>query len=352
MRIFQPSLPVFLLLICFSSIKAQTQEQEPNNDVLKATLLPLNGSGIGSIETAGTDWWKVQTNADGRLDVTIQNQGSTGRIYLQLFDSAALHFIDSFSINTGLTLSLFADGLGAGVYCIKLSCEQPSATSYAISDMLIKAGGINDPEPADIRIPPIFNLTDTVSGHIGYYHNGIKDDVDLFKFTTHFDGNIYVTFFNNSFSDTLYGEILDSVANLNGVFIPPGQQRNINLIGVQAGTYRIIVTNDILSPPDDGFGPYSFTTRMDSVTHPNDVEPNNKPKQALPLPINSSTPGHIMFYYNGKWDFSDWYKVTLPEDGMFKISLSCDSTRGRMYFNLYDRDAKTLLKTGFVNALK
>lgn len=341
------------LTFTFTPREKQTREQEPNNDVLNANTLWLNGSGTGVMETSDIDWWKVQIDADGRLDVTIQNQGNTGRIYLQLYDSAALHFIDSFSINTGATGTLPTDGLGAGVYCIKLSCEQTSQSSYIISDTLIKTGGVNDPEPADIRVVPAFTLNDTVSGHIGYYHNGTRDEIDKFKFVTDHDGNIYVTFTNNSASDTLICSLGDSSAGaISSVNALPGERVSFYALGLQSGTYFVRVDNWLGRGPYNGFGFYSFTTYIDSVTHPNDIEPNDKPKQALPLPINSSTPGHIMFYYNGKWDYADWYKVVLPEDGMFKISLSSDSNRGRMYFKMYDRDAKTLLKTGSVNALK
>ena len=62
-------------------------ETEPNNTRATADTLALNGSNTGAVNPAGEqDWWKITTNADGKLNVTLQ--GLSGHyMSLHIYDN-------------------------------------------------------------------------------------------------------------------------------------------------------------------------------------------------------------------------------------------------------------------------
>ena len=66
---------------------------------------------------------------------------------------------------------------------------------------------------------------------------------------------------------------------------------------------------------------------------PNDAEPNDVSTQALVLPENGSTQGHIGYRYNGgSYDEDDWYELTTTSDGDVTVSLAYSVG---MYHRLY-----------------
>ncbi len=52
------------------------------------------------------------------------------------------------------------------------------------------------------------------------------------------------------------------------------------------------------------------------------MEFNNTIAQALTLPENSSTVGHVGYYYNNYRDSLDWYKLTTTDDGMINVTIT------------------------------
>src|SRR5436190_5684151 len=106
---------------CLALNKVRAAETEPNNAPANANILALNGNNSGAVNPgADIDWWKVTTNADGKLNVTIQGLG--GRyMSLHIYDNnATTEFIYQDYINANTTLSI--DGLAPGTYYIKVSC--------------------------------------------------------------------------------------------------------------------------------------------------------------------------------------------------------------------------------------
>ncbi len=236
--------PCLLALIFFAfqtvSVGAQTSELEPNDIAGQASALLLNNTGYGSIEKPNDiDWWKVTTNSDGKLDITIQNTGNVGAIHVELYDSSFYTILDSVTVNENTVQTMHADGLGAGTYFIKMKGAAAIDTaSYIISNTLIAVTGPNDKEPNDMwwfgPHTPI-QLSDTVYGHIGYNHNGKIDKDDYFSFTTPADGNLYLTFNNGSNINSMEFNLGDSLNNgLLASFNDPGQSKTMEQQGLRA----------------------------------------------------------------------------------------------------------------------
>ncbi len=90
-----------------------------------------------------------------------------------------------------------------------------------------------------------------------------------------------------------------------------------------------------------------FVPTLDS----NDAEPDDRPSQAIDLPVNSTTQGHIQYYYDTKTDRADWYKIDLPVDGMLKLRLSADNNLNLVQFKLFDT-RQNVIKKGIVAELR
>ena len=65
---------LLITLLCCGFIYniAKANETEPNNTKAQANTLALNGNNSGTIGTAtDVDWYKVTTNGDGKLNLTL-----------------------------------------------------------------------------------------------------------------------------------------------------------------------------------------------------------------------------------------------------------------------------------------
>ncbi len=206
-------LPKLLIAVCvifgFEKLQAQTAETEPNNTPTQANTMALNGSGKGIINPGGdVDWWKVKTNADGLLSVTLSPL-SGRNTYVVLYDTAGtIQLAGTYNTNT---FTISQDGLAAGTYYMAVYCYYSTDTSsYVISNALTAAPVPNDMEPDSTRSTALtLALNDSTRGHIGYYYKNHRDTVDEYKVTTNADGllrlslnpingtNVYITLFDN-----------------------------------------------------------------------------------------------------------------------------------------------------------
>ena len=114
--------------------------------------------------------------------------------------------------------------------------------------------------------------------------------------------------------------------------------------GLAAGTYYIKTNGQSGSE----FGVYTLSNTLVTPVQPNDPEPNNIFSQAVVLAENDSTKGHIGYYYNGKTDTTDWYKVTTTSDGIFQIQFNNTGYSDIKVISLYDNDGITLLSSAGV----
>src|SRR6185437_3109745 len=154
-------LPLAILFLCcilshFSSYA--------NDSASTAKTLVLNARDSDKIDTAGdVDWWKVTTNADGLLKITLSPKSSK-YMYVYLYDSNATTLLTSNYSSSTFTITY--DGLAAGKYYIKVNCYYSTDTgSYVISDSLIKPLQANDAEPNNTSAQALtLNLDGSTTG--------------------------------------------------------------------------------------------------------------------------------------------------------------------------------------------
>ncbi len=318
-------------------------ENEPNDVFTQANTFAVNDSVTGHIGYFHnsyddlTDWWKITTTLDGRIDFTIYSLNSQN-VYAELFASDGVTLLVGSYTTTNATYS--KDGLAPGVYYIRIRNYFDSEFSpYALKNNLVlpintaETGSAND-SPAQAKV---ININDSINGHVGYNDYTLRDTLDWYKFTTTLDGqiNISLNVFNNQ---NVYAQLFDG----DGVTVLTGSYTTTSAIysrdGLAAGTYYIRIINYYSNAE---WAPYSI--RVTQVTTvPNDAEPNGTRAQALNLNLNDSVTGHIGYYYNGNDDLEDWYKVTTTADGQLNVNIYSLNNQN-VYALLYDNDGVTYL---------
>jgi hypothetical protein len=335
-----------LTLVILLKITATAQETEPNNTPAQANILPLNKIDSGAINPGGdVDYWKITTNADGKLNLYLTSPGGVSGPYLEmyLYDKDGTTLINSQRfINTTSTLS--TDGLAAGTYYVEINGNHTTDVGpYILSDSLFTTGYGNDAEPNNnasqaVNLP----INNTTTGHIGYYYNNQRDTTDWYKVTTNADGKLNLYFTSPSGVNGPYLEMY--LYDKNGTIVISSQRfinttSTLSTDGLAAGTYYVEIDGN--HPTD--FGPYILSDSLFTTGQGVDKEPNNNAAQADTLPLNNTTTGHIGYYYNNQRDTTDWYKVTTNADGELNLYLtSPDGVNGpylEMY--LYDKDGTT-----------
>ncbi len=334
--------PVLLTLLCLVWQVTFANESEPNDTKAQANTLALNGSNNGKINPAGDqDWWKVTTTGDGRLDITLS--GITGApTWVYLYDNNGTTQLNAQYTNNIYTLS--TDGLAAGTYYVKVVCYYGSDTSsYNISNALVPPAQANDAEPNGTKsLAKVLPLNGSKTGHINYYYNNAKDTLDWYKVTTNADGRLRLTM-TSANGQNVWAYLYDNDGTtLLASGYTAGSAVVVNQDGLAAGTYYIRVNTYYSSE----FAPYTLADSLFVPAQPNDAEPNDTKAQAVTLAQNSSTTGHINYYYNLLKDGADWYKLTTTQDGM--ISLTITSHNGQnVWAYLYDNDGVTQLNAQY-----
>src|SRR5450432_1094738 len=355
---------------------------EPNGSAATAVTLPVNSGKTGHVgfyynnlrDTA--DWYKVTTTADGLLRVyltternTTSSTNSTNPLDINVFlydndGTTQLGFVEVYNGSGPATNFVTADGLAPGTYYIKVqSFSTQEFANYTISDSLFTPSLANDSEPngtsaAAVALP----INSGKTGHVGYYYNNLKDTTDWYKVTTTADGllRVYLTsargsVYSNNMLDvnmTLYdNNSTTQLANVE-VYNANGPATNfMSADGLAPGTYYIRVQSFSTAE----FADYTISDSLFTPPLANDSEPNGTATTAGILPLNSSSTGHVGYYYNHLSDTTDWYKVTTTSDGLLRVYLTTDS--GSIYstsssngtnpldvnLDLYDHDGTTSL---------
>ena len=328
------------------TVPVQANDTEPNGSFGQAKVLPLNGSRAGHIGyfydnvDDSTDWYKVATTSDGRLEWTITSVNGKN-VYAQLYDVNGTTFLTG-SYTTG-TATYSRDGLPVGTYYIRIANFYFSEFSpYTISNTLIPASVANDPEPNGLFSQAVnINVGDSAYGHIGYANFNGDDTTDWYKVTTTQDGRIDFTMTSIN-GQNVYLQLYDN----NGTTFLAGSYTTgtatYSKDGLAAGTYYLRVATFYLSE----FAPYKVKINLVQPAQANDAEPNDTRAQAIVLPLNGSRTGHTNYYFNLLRDTQDWYRLTTTADGL--ISFTITSHNGQnVYAELYDNDATTYLTGGY-----
>ncbi|HYK45942.1 MAG TPA: PPC domain-containing protein, partial [Parafilimonas sp.] len=338
---------------------AQANDAEPNDTKALAKALALNGSKTGHVNyfyngyRDSADWYKITTNADGLLRLRLTS-GNGQYIWAYLYDNDGVTPLKSG--NTNGTIDINADGLAPGTYYVLIRSfyyylnnnydNGGAFEPYTIADSLFTPAITNDAEPNDsVPIANTLALNGSTAGHSNYYYNHNRDANDWYKITTNADGllRLRLTSGNNQFVwAVLYDK--DGVTELK-----KGNTNatiDISADGLAAGTYYVLIKSFyyyLNNNYDNGGGAFETYTLADSLfkpIEPNDSEPNDSLPIAKTLAVNSSTTGHVNYYYNHKRDAADWYKITLPQDGMLRLRLT--SGNGQyIWAYLFDHDGST-----------
>lgn len=331
-------LPFALILLLFTASFAFAAESEPNNSRSSANTLALNGNNSGAVNPAGDeDWWKVTTNADGKLEVSLTLTPGSNYLYIYLYDNDGITLLNSGNSNSNFTVSY--DGLAQGTYYIMVKAYYSTQTGdYAISNNLILPTQNNDQEPnGNYTLAKNFPEGSTRTGHVGYYYNNQRDTLDWYKITTSEDGLLQITITPGN-SYYLYGYIYDNdgttlLASANG-----NSTFTVSMDGLAKGTYLFRINCYYNSQ----FAPYTINNTLLPPAEANDEEPNDNLLNAKAIPLNSSVEGHVGYYYNNERDTADWYKMTTNKDGLIKLDFN-PSNGKYIYGYLYDKDGTTLL---------
>ena len=320
---------------------AQTNDAEPNNTKAQAKVLALNNSKTGHIgyyynNLRDTfDWYKVTTNADGRLRLKMESANGNN-VYAYLYDNDGTTLLES-GYTAGSAFVVNKDGLAAGTYYIKVKCYYGTEFApYTLSDSLFTPAQANDPEPDNTSAQAVVVAPNsTVTGHINYLYNNLKDTFDWYKITIPEDGNININFTSyNSQNFYVYFYDNDGTTLLNSDYT--SGNKNYNVDGLQAGTYYMRIKTYYAYE----FVPYALTNTFTTYTTSNDAEPNKYPYQAKTLNANSTATGHSGFYYNNQRDSVDWYKINYTGSGNLTLNITqeahiSDGSRKNFYVYVY-----------------
>lgn len=335
-------LKILLIAVLFFAAKTVTAaETESNNSKATANTLALNGNNTGAINPAGDiDWWKVTTNADGRLDITLTPL-SNKYTWVYLYDNDGTTLLNSKYSSSTFTLS--QDGLAAGTYYLKINTYYSSDTSsYTLSNLLVQPADANDAEPNDTRAQAkVLTFGGNKTGHVGYYYNNYRDTADWWKVTTNADGQLNLTLTPGN-GEYVWIYLYDN----NGTTLLASDYSTstftLSKDGLAAGTYYVRINCYYNSK----FAPYKLSNTLTQPVQVNDTEINNTSAQALNLSVNSTVTGHIGYYYNNTRDTFDWYKLSIPEDGMIALTLT-PANGEYVWAYLYDNNGTTLINSKY-----
>lgn len=315
------------------NMPTESNDTEPNNIKSQAKVLPLNGSKTGHVnyyynsQRDAEDWYKVTTNADGRLRLRIKS-GNNNYIWAYLFDNNGITLLSSDNTNA-TTKDINADGLAAGTYYIRINSyydylnNNYSGTNfepYTIEDSLFIPAQVNDIEPNDTKAQAItFAPNSTITGHINYYYNLLKDGFDWYAITIPDDGNININISSNN-GQYVWAYLYDNDGTTQISAAYTSSNSNYNVDGLQAGTYYMRVNTYYT----DEFAPYTITNTFTTYSKATDTAVNKYPYQAKTLKANEATTGHVNFYYNNQKDSVDWYKINYTGSGALTLNILQD----------------------------
>ena len=299
--------------------------------------LPLNGNVSGNLTPAGKiDSFMVTTNADGQINLTLTATNSLNTT-VNLYDHDGVTSL--LNGTTSGTSTFSVDGLATGTYYVKVYSYYSNQTpTYTLADNLVVAPVPNDAEPNDTKTQAdVLALNGSTTGHINYYYNHHRDTLDMYKVTTNTDGLLRLRLTSNNGSNvSAYLFDNNGTTVLNN--ITTSGTADLSTDGLAAGTYYV----QINSYYNTQFEPYTLADSLFPAPVANDAEPDSSRATALTLAQNSSTTGHINYYYNNHRDTLDFYKITTNADGLLRLRLTSKNGNNVSAY-LFDNNGTTVL---------
>ena len=323
-------------------------DQEPNDTYILARTFDLNTTTTGRIGYVYDgaydtfDWFKITIPEEGTLNVK-SNSPDINDYYLELFDvdgETSMMWVEVYPYTE--TDSVFRTNLMAGTYYVALKPYWSSNHgSYYLTNTFTPALLDNDQEPNDTYLQAQeFTLNSATTGRINYVYHNVYDDADWFKITIPEEGTLKVKSTSPDIGD-YYLELFDIDGERSLMWVevyPLNETDSVFRTNLQAGTYFVRLKPYWAS----NHGSYYLFNTFTPALLPNDQEPNDSYLQAVEFDLNSSTTGRIGYVYDNVYEASDWYSVTIPDDGSLKfISHSPDIYD--YYIELFDVDGQRSL---------
>ncbi len=173
-------------------------DAEPNDTLDQANALDVDGSLEGHIGYHGNmftdihDFYFVNVPSDGVLELTVFPE-NTLRVGLQLRDSNGVFVMNSQDTNNkGGSEKITYSSIAAGSYYV-LVYRSDAYGSYTLTSKFTSNPDLNDNEPNDkysqasqqivLTENADGNFGGSVNGHMGYFGQGQRDEIDHFKIT-------------------------------------------------------------------------------------------------------------------------------------------------------------------------
>ena len=298
---------------------AQANDAEPNNHASQALTLPLNAKVGGHLDynynqtRDVADWYKITTNADGYLRVTLSSLNGAD-FYAKLYDSDSTTVraqVESYANNPAV---INLDGLAKGSYYIQLFPYSTSFGAYTLADSLLTYNAADSESNNAPYLAHTILTNRTSTGHINFYGDNNNDAVDWFKinYTGANNGSMNITFtlsphLSGGLGDVYFQVYRDTTAGAIYSTEIYGSTSTVTatLSSLQQGYYYIKVY-----PYSSSFSAYSIA---DSFTQVNIAAIGIKSTLASTDSCdgnsisynlsNSHSPYSVMLYYNGvKYD--------------------------------------------------
>lgn len=329
-------------------------DSEPNDS--PATALPLNPTGIstgylgfyGSGTTDLNDYWKITTTQDGWLRVQIRNDSLDLRDDRTIFDvDMSLYDMNTTTYITGDsrtgTFSQAAAFLRPGTYYVRAYRGIGRAGSYEIRSDFFTAPRTNDPEPNDTyQTASAAAVNSVVTGHLGYYSNGLTDLSDYWKFTLQGDGKVVVQIANDSLDQS--GAVFDvdfSVYDSDGSTYITGNSSTGSYSEatsfLKAGTYYVRAYRGIGSA-----GSYALTVNHTPPALADDGTGNETIAGAKLLTYGTASTGHLGYYGNGTTNSQDYWKLVAPSTDTIYVHIVSDAEVD-VDLSVYESDGSTYI---------
>ena len=250
---------------------ALANDSESDSTIAQAHVLVLNDSTTGHINyyynnhRDSVDWYKVTTNADGLLRLTLTS-GNGSNVSAYLFDNNGATPLNS--ITTNGTNLVSTDGLATGTYYIEIvSYYNNQFEPYMLADSLFTYN-LNDSIPNQYALQaPTISANRTQKGHINFYYNLQRDSTDWYKINYTGSGNLdfYFNLLPNistgNISNVTFYVYSDTAAAPSFTFTTARASNIFNLSSLTQGYYYIKMT----SYYNTQFEAYSLTDSFTQV---------------------------------------------------------------------------------------
>ncbi len=334
---------ILITLIFFLiSFNLHAQESEPNNTATNANTFALNTSLTANIGIDGDvlDWFKITIPEEGTLKI-ISTSPDIGDYYIKLLDvdtERQLMYTEVYPL--GEVDSIFKTNLQPGTYYVQVYPYSSNHGSYHIKNEFTPALLPNDNEQNNTVEQAIeFPINSNTTGRLNYVLDDVADNVDWYKITIPEEGSLKVISTSPDIGD-YYIRLLDvdkgRLLSYTEVY-PLDEVDSVFRTNLQPGTYYVQIY-----PYSTRHGSYHLKNEFTPALLTNDNEQNNTVEQAIEFPVNSNTTGRLNYVLDNVADNVDWYKITIPEEGILKI-ISTSPDIGDYYIKLLDVDKDRLL---------